>query len=174
MKLYEEVDEQASPEGWIYLEDGEYYNLYSAVEDVVSDPVHVTDRELRWRKQLKKRVDETIPKPTGKIEWAPRTKPKEPNPIPNAIQVHSVRVTTTPKEIHMNMQERLAAGVENLRKVHDISGSVARVNVGHDEGCRFWDGGKCSCSPDITMEVDGVTYMINEKGDIFKWVLTDS
>ena len=206
MKLYEEVDYYpnctAKPvhDGWIYLEDGEYYNLYSTVEDVVSDPNYVQEREIKRLKDLKERIQREQQKEQEKEKKREvKKKIKEAgkaNPIPNAIQIHGVRVTSgnlreawnlfgrlcqsseevalVQKEIHMNMQERLAVGVENLQKVHDMKGSVTRVNVGHDEGCRVWDGGKCSCSPDITLEVDGVTYMINEKGDIFKWVLTDS
>jgi hypothetical protein len=195
MKLYEEVDEQASPDGWIYLEDGEYYNLYSTVEDV-SDPTEMQSREIKRLDRAKKSVQHEKEK-EGKREIKKKIKEAgKVNPIPNAIQIHGLRVTggnlreawnifgrlcqsseevaLVQKEIHMNMQERLAVGVENLQKVHDMKGSVTRVNVGHDEGCRVWDGGKCSCSPDITLEVDGVNYMIDDNGDVFKWVLTDS
>jgi len=195
MKLYEEVDEQSSPDGWIYLEDGEYYNLYSTVEDV-SDPTEMQSREIKRLDRAKKSVQHEKEK-EGKREIKKKIKEAgKVNPIPNAIQIHGLRVTggnlreawnifgrlcqsseevaLVQKEIHMNMQERLAVGVENLQKVHDMKGSVTRVNVGHDEGCRVWDGGKCSCSPDITLEVGGVNYMIDDNGDVFKWVLTDS
>jgi hypothetical protein len=74
----------------------------------------------------------------------------------------------------MNYQDRLTTGVQRLQRIHDTRGSVAQVNIGHEEGCGALSGKGCSCTPDITLDVDGSVYMIDEKGDVFRRVLTDS
>lgn len=74
----------------------------------------------------------------------------------------------------MNYQDRLTTGVQRLQRIHDTRGSVAQVNVGHENGCGVWEEKECTCTPDITIDVDGSVYMIDEKGDVFKQVLTDS
>ena len=61
--------------------------------------------------------------------------------------------------------ERLNIGIQSVK--HKLPGfQVVRVSVSHDDFCPSPDGGLCQCVPDIKFEAEGMTYTIDEDGDV--------
>lgn len=61
--------------------------------------------------------------------------------------------------------ERLNIGIQSVK--HKLPGfQVVKVSVYHDDFCPSPEGKACQCVPDIRFDVDGVTYTIDEEGDV--------
>jgi hypothetical protein len=62
----------------------------------------------------------------------------------------------------LDYNQRIMLGMEMSGKTFESK--IISFSVQHDSRCPALKGGKCSCTPDISLNADGKEYTIDEEG----------